>query len=392
MKTLYLHIGMPKTGTSSIQKFLLHNRKVLNEYGYCFPKFPYKYPYVYNNRNGYFLVGKCYNPDRSRNLPLEQRRFSESLSHVLECFQKYDHVILTEETLWRCLHTRSQIATTLKAHADAHGYCVKVIVYLRRQDEFQISIWKQNVKHAKTASTKTFDERLEEVLENERYLFEYAARLDELAEVFGHDNLIVRRFEPDSWVNDSLIDDFLYCVGLEHTDDFSDLPKDSNPSLSENMAYMKCIINSDPSFSKKELSYLGHRMRDLSAESSANYPCSLLSASETRALLEQFADENARVARDYCQDGRPMFSDKIKDVPKWQPDNPYMQEDMIRFFSSAIIDLHRENEALRRELTNLQHTVENEQNLFRMFKQKLKHPLRALIHRLFPQKKEDQTL
>ncbi len=86
----------------------------------------------------------------------------------------------------------------------------------------------------------------------------------------------------------------------------------------------------------------------------------------------------------------------MKDVPKWQPDNPHMQEDMIRFFSTAIIDLRRENrilfeelktlseeqKTLCEELNQLQKTVANEQKLFRMFKMKLKHPLRTLKDRL----------
>ena len=38
MKTLYLHIGTPKTATSSIQKFLAQNREVLESKGYVFPK------------------------------------------------------------------------------------------------------------------------------------------------------------------------------------------------------------------------------------------------------------------------------------------------------------------------------------------------------------------
>lgn len=67
MKTLYLHIGMPKTGTSSIQKFLLQNPEALARQGYCFPKLPHKYPYVYNNRNAHFMVGKLYNADGTRN-------------------------------------------------------------------------------------------------------------------------------------------------------------------------------------------------------------------------------------------------------------------------------------------------------------------------------------
>lgn len=401
MKTLYLHIGMPKTGTSSIQKFLLKNRTVLEQHGYCFPKFSYRYPYVYDNRNGYFLVGKLYRKDGRRNLPLEKKQFEEGLSHICECFSQCDNVILTEETLWRCLYTRKQIATNLKAHADANGYRVQIIVYLRRQDEFQISIWKQNVKHAKTAMTLTFDERLEDVLNNESYLFEYACRLDELAAVFGHENLIVRRFQPDSWFGGSLVDDFLHCVGLEHTDDLAELPQDFNPSLSENMTQIKRIINKDASFSKQELSYLGHIIRELSADSSSRYPCSMLSADETRAFLERFAVENERVATDYIKDDKPLFSDEIKDLPKWQEDNPYMLEDLIRYFSAVSVSLHRENERLRTELSDthneltrlhnelaeLKDIVANEQHLFRSFKQKLKHPLRAIWNRIFHRNK-----
>ena len=37
MKILYLHIGMPKTGTSSIQDTLFANRENLRKYGIYYP-------------------------------------------------------------------------------------------------------------------------------------------------------------------------------------------------------------------------------------------------------------------------------------------------------------------------------------------------------------------
>ena len=37
-KTLYLHIGLPKTGTTSIQNYLFENREALMQRGVCYPK------------------------------------------------------------------------------------------------------------------------------------------------------------------------------------------------------------------------------------------------------------------------------------------------------------------------------------------------------------------
>ena len=43
MGTIFLHIGMPKTGTSALQKFLAANRRLLEKKGFVFPDFGYVY-------------------------------------------------------------------------------------------------------------------------------------------------------------------------------------------------------------------------------------------------------------------------------------------------------------------------------------------------------------
>lgn len=393
MKTLYLHIGTPKTGTSAIQHFLLKNREVLEAHGYCFPELPCQYTYARNNRNGYFLTAHT--------------GYQKGYKQILRCFESYDNVILTEETLWRHLYVHPKIASDLKAHAQENGYQIQIIVYLRAQDDFIVSLWKENVKHRKHALTLTLQERLPQVLENEAFILQYASRLDELSEVFGRDHLTVRRYEKSSWKNGLIIDDFLACIGLEHTPEYQELETFKNPSLSENTVEIKRIINKETSFSQDENRYLNHFLRVISTDPSAAYPCSMLSKEESMAILDQFFDENTRVAQDYIRDGKPLFNNPPGDLPKWTPDNPYLREDLIRFFSLATIDLKRENTQLRSDLSDLQNSVEDmkkelddvqkkmaalqkttkkNHEQFLALKDKLKHPFRTLFRRLFRKK------
>jgi hypothetical protein len=392
VKTLYLHIGTTKTGTSSIQEFLSQNREVLMQQGYCFPEALRKYPHVCSNRNAHFLIANYFLEDGSHDTALEEGVLLEGMEQFAHCFEKYDNVILTDEAIWRVSSRgRKNLFPYLLEDSMQKGYTVKIVVYLRRQDAYMISNWNQNVKHCTSQHrSATLEERLDQIVCKEKYVVNYADKLDKMAAVFGKENLIVRRYEPDSWYHGSIIEDFMHAIGLEVTEDYLPLTKMINPSLQGNTIEIQRILNKDPSFTTNECIYLGTFLRELAPESGRRYPCAMLSQEEIRELLHKFEKGNERVATEYIQDGKPLFSDEIKDLPKWQADNPYMMEDVIRFFSAVSIDLRRENaalrketEALRKELSQLQTTVKNEQQNLRTFKYKVKHPLRALWARLF---------
>lgn len=387
MKTLYLHIGTPKTATSSIQEFLHINRIILEQHGYCFPKLPHKYPYVCSNRNAHFMVENLYFEDGTRDLNLEMEFLREGLDQVRDCFKQFDNVILSEENLWRVSsYSHKELFPYLKQEAAQQGYLIKIIVYLRRQDQFLVSNWNQCVKQGKTAYTVTLNSYIKNTQKKTRLVINYASKLDKISELFGKENLIVRRFDPQSWKNHSIIYDFTDCIGLTLTDDFQFPSQMVNPGLSGNYAEIKRIINKDSTFSKEENTYLSSFLKTLSAESGERYPCSMLSAEETRILLNKYAAENARVASEYIGDGKPLFSNEIPDLPKWEKENPYMTEDIIRFFSASVIELHRENENLKLELVTLRQTFKEEQKALRVFKNKLKHPFRTLWNRIFHHK------
>lgn len=58
MKTLFIHIGTPKTATTSLQHFCEENESILEEQGYCYPVFPHKFKHISILRNGFFLSYK----------------------------------------------------------------------------------------------------------------------------------------------------------------------------------------------------------------------------------------------------------------------------------------------------------------------------------------------
>ncbi len=89
MKTLYVHIGTKKTGTTSIQGFCVHNRKALESKGYCFPDLPFQYYRVTTEeRNGHFLVGAVWAEDGSHDLNKERQIFQEGMGYIRNCFKR----------------------------------------------------------------------------------------------------------------------------------------------------------------------------------------------------------------------------------------------------------------------------------------------------------------
>lgn len=392
MKTLYLHIGTPKTATSSIQKFLSLNREALMGHGYCFPPQLRKYPYISSGRNGHFLVETIYFEYGARDHALEKEILKEGMDQVAGCMETYDNVVLSEENLWRnSSYSKKDIFPYLKQEAEKQGYQVKVIVYLRRQDQFMMSNWNQCVKQGKMAYTISLEEYIKNMQEKHGLVLDYAAKLDQTAQIFGKENLIVRRFDPESWVRHSIYHDFMDCIGLELTEEFLLPAQMVNPGLTENHTEIKRIINKDVSFSKEDNAYLSGFLTSLSARTEKEYFCSMLSPEETRALLGRYASGNLRVASEYIGDGKPLFSEEVSGLPKWDKDNPYMDEDMIRFFAAVSIGLHRENEELKQELLALRQAVQEDRQNLRKFKEKLRHPLHTLWNQTFQYKKKENT-
>ena len=61
------------------------------------------YPGVNARRNAHFLVGKVQN-EKERGIKKKETIYlKEGLQQIRDAFENYDHVILTDESIWYCL-------------------------------------------------------------------------------------------------------------------------------------------------------------------------------------------------------------------------------------------------------------------------------------------------
>lgn len=313
MPTLYLHIGMPKTGTSYIQKFLKENRSALKKNGYVFPIFP-EVPNTLPQRNARFLMYTYRDANGKPDKKKTQEIWNSNFDYISKLFTQYDNMILSEEGIWNLNKKNDKFWNNLKKEIDSRGIDCKVVAYLRRQDLFEQSHWAQKVQEYETC---TFTEYINGV-SNDR--LDYYNRLNDIAKFMGKENIIVRVYEKQQWggTQNNLISDFFNTVGLDLTDDFIPPEKSIvNISLSGKYLAFKHYMNRYPERQavdhKKDCLYKALGELAYNNSSNTNYSKNVfLSQEETLAYLDKFKEQNELVAREYlCRDDGVLFKDEV---------------------------------------------------------------------------------
>lgn len=388
MKTLHVHIGTPKTATTAIQRFCKKNETVLESKGYCYPVFPFLYGEVSDLRNGHFLIGDV--KDGNGKVCEEEtgRRVCACMQMIRELFRSYDHVILSDEAIWRNMDVkRKNLWTDLRQEAEKEGFRIHVIVYLRRQDKFLMSLYRQTVKRGKEMHLEeaTFEEYMQRMQRVDFHLrFDYDEKLERIARTIGKEHITVRRFEREHFEGGSIYSDFLYAVGLPFTEEYAEPRSSVNLSLNGNMHEFKRVLNGlEQAGDRESNTFIIDRLRECSEISGKAYPCELFSKEEAENFLKQYEAGNRKIAEEYLHEpGGELFDGEIADIPKWQKENPYVADDLLRFIGATGIYLYREHSDLRREVCDLERDLKD-------LKSKARHPFGTMFGRikrkLFPQ-------
>ncbi|MGN1131165.1 MAG: hypothetical protein ACI4Q8_07425 [Ruminococcus sp.] len=370
MPTLYLHIGMPKTGTSYIQSTLKLNGKVLKDKGYVYPLNLSAGNYS-ATRNAHFLIQKIVDKNGKRDVNKEKEIWNKYFDRISKLFKTYDNVILSEEGIWNLGEKRDKkFWKKLKKELDERGIDCKIIVYLRRQDLFIQSHWAQKVREYETRSFK-------EYIHGKNILrLNYYSRLKVIADVMGKESIDVRLYEKQQWggTKNNLISDFFDAIGLEFNEDFQELSKTtSNISLGgvylDYKRYMNKYPESKTTNGKK--SNLHKVLTKLMYENASDFSFSknnLLTYNDTMEILDKYKDENELVAREFLNraDG-VLFKDEVpKDDASQKTD--YTVDDYFNVSCDVVCMLSNDIDALeskmneqKREIAKLNKTIKSQQ-------------------------------
>jgi hypothetical protein len=195
MPRLYLHIGTHKTGSTAIQQLLWKHRQALATAGLL-------YPDVGVRRDAHHEIAWAAGTTRAAPDAAALRAMVEDL--VRQASTSAQSMLLSSEEFE--FVQRVQELALLKDHFE-----VKVIVYLRKQDEYLEAAYNQHVRSYDlrfTGSIYQFALRY-----NFFWRFDYWRILQNWGDVFGVENVIVRPYGTDL-VDDDALADFLSLLPL----------------------------------------------------------------------------------------------------------------------------------------------------------------------------------
>jgi hypothetical protein len=314
-----IHIGVEKTGTTSIQRFLAANRGPLKALGYCYPlslalgnenhvklcglaqsQTP-RYPTVYN-------MLRITGPDGRREFDLRTRReFDDEIAqlppsvHTLIFSNEHLHSNMLEPGETQNLHDI----------VSAYAREIKVLAYLRRQDELSVSLFSTRIKGGEAWKNVLPMIQGPEALP---YYFDYEAILNNYASAFGESGIIARVFERRRMLGGDLVADFLAACGIPYHDSLVRVPR-QNESLSRAALYTLSLLNGavPPWIQGKWNMNRDNLVEVLEEKFSYNEP--LTSREETEAFYANFRPSNEAVRKRYFPDLPTLFDEDFSKYP-----------------------------------------------------------------------------
>ena len=307
MRTLTLHIGTEKTGTTTLQHWLASNRAALRAQGILYPRTPGE-----RNHVGLALYAGAYHRlgDLLAAESLQGRRqwrayrqeLAERLHAEIEAADAPQVVLSNEHCSSRLLSDRS--VARLAALLRGLGQRVRIVLYLRRQDAFLLSRYSTLIRGGGRLS-------LPLIAFFARADYDYARLVDRWARVFGADAISIRVFAPEHFMGGRLETDFQQAVGIPDISGFR-MSRPANPSLdAQSLEFLRRFNAHVPALQSGQSNPLRGDVAGLLERRGAGSRLSM-PRRLAQALIRRFSASNERLRQRYRPDlPAPLFESEL---------------------------------------------------------------------------------
>ena len=324
-KTLFLHIGLQKTGTTTIQTCLAQNRVLLADSGFVYPD-PTSVRIGLDDRSHGHLSLSLTGYWRETPYQLSREEAWDELRNLY--FGSDGHLLISHEGLStpQIIPHFSFISQMLR------GVDVKVIIYLRRQDIFAQSVYKErlmaNGKHDFQTSYEKGDYRR---------LLDFHSIVQAWQGCVGKNNIIIRLFEKDQLFEGDALEDFFNITGIGEIAGLQRPFQRSNPTMSRTVLEISRALNSMDIMGADITSFklwLNDVLMEAQAETLEEH--NIISPENRLEILSEFKRGNEKIAREYLgrADGQLFYDALPKPGENWQPYCGIPPEDVARMLAA----------------------------------------------------------
>jgi hypothetical protein len=340
-KNLVIHIGAHKTGSTAIQRFLSMNRDLLENQGFLYPGEGYAHHDLAREFRSLSLQEIMDNPDLAIHRHFREIEASDAISVILSC-----------ETFE--FFTQYQIST-LK-HFLNNKYNVRIIYYIRRQDNKIESAYNESVKNGGSRTDLTFLDYLSRhTLATESTTgagngvrnapvnsLDYYAILTQWSNAFGKTNVSVHCYEEEQ-LPGGIFQDFIQAAGLSPDRHYRIPEKRINERLSWDLIEMIRLCNAQFKDDKKFHNFLVQNLIRINSEIKLTFP-HLLSPQQRRDLISLYEESNGKVAREYLgrSDGRLFYSPLPDPDEPWAPYEGLTAEKVVPVFIRMVFTINND--------------------------------------------------
>ena len=318
-----IHIGTPKTGSSTIQGFLAKNREALKMQDIFIPTSA-----CWLSGNHMELAAAAFSPTvwapsvpwfslmlKEGFTTTDQDKLWEEYRHQIEtnCCQE-DTVVFSCESFGNFVKEEVERVKTL---LDPSFDDITVVMYLRRQPEWITSMYYTAILGGEVEDFLLFLNKKA----TERFSLDYQEIVERWS-IFGKKKIKIRVFDKQEFHNNDLLSDFAYTVGF----DMEGLEREDNRNVSsdaDEVEFLRLLnvhipVRLDPrTFNpdRAHIDYFYHLDREKESRSKSQGMYQFLSRDQAQRILDQYRESSDWVAREYL--GREkLFNEDVSKYPE----------------------------------------------------------------------------